>query len=255
MVAARGVEELRSPLLDVRLVADAELLGESVGGHVEDGLLGRRHEHLVDRSLGPELLAFVHAVLGGTGPGSQGEEQQRGMADVVGAQVVRRGRGQEPVHALVQEGDAVPEGSAPFERKEVHGDGPAVTLATQGAVEGDHDVVEEDLTELLHPVHGPEGSHGDARRVHVHEECGDAAVGGVHRACPREQHATLRVLGEAGPDLLPADVPPLTGPRGPAGQRGEIAAGARLGEALAPGLVPPKQARAHWPPPDPATRR
>ncbi len=43
----------------------------------------------------------------------------------------------------------------------------------------------------------------------------------------------------------PVDVPGVAGPGGPAGQSGQIAAGAGLGEALAPGLVPAEQPGHH----------
>ncbi len=139
----------------------------------------------------------------------------------------------------------MPERGAALERQKVHGDGPAVAFVSQGAVEGDHDVVEEDLAELLHPVHRSKGLDGDAGRIHVDEQRGDAAMGGVGRACSREEHAPLRVLGEARPDLLPAYAPSVVGLRGPAGQRGEVATGAGFGESLAPGLVAPQKARHH----------
>ena len=62
---------------------------------------------------------------------------------------------------------------------------------------------------------------------------------------PGEEHAALGVLGQAGPDLLAGDPPAAVGALGPAGQRGEVAPGARLGEPLAPGLVPAEQCRDH----------
>ena len=56
----------------------------------------------------------------------------------------------------------------------------------------------------------------------------------------RSTHA-VGVLRQAGPHLLAVDHPVVVGPGRPARQRGEVAPGARLGEALAPHLVAAEQ--------------
>ena len=81
------------------------------------------------------------------------------------------------------------------------------------------------------------GPHLDARAVHVDEEGGDAPVGRLRGPGAGQEDAALGVLGQAGPDLLARDPPHVAVPGGPAGQRGQVAAGPRLGEPLAPGLV------------------
>ena len=70
--------------------------------------------------------------------------------------------------------------------------------------------------------------------------CADSAV-----PVRVEEHAPLRVLGQAGPHLLAVDPPAGVGARGPAREGGEVAPRAGLGEALAPDLVAAQQARHH----------
>ncbi len=94
-------------------------------------------------------------------------------------------------------------------------------------------------------VHRLDRPHRDPGTVHVDEQRGDPLVGRFGRPRAREEHAPLRVLGQARPDLLAADPPPLVGPRGPAGEGGQVAPRPRLGEPLAPDLVTAQQARHH----------
>src|SRR5439155_169154 len=65
-VDGRGprIQVLGAPALTRRVVADHDVGGEPIGGQIHDVLFGRGDEHLVDRGLGPELLALGHAVLG-----------------------------------------------------------------------------------------------------------------------------------------------------------------------------------------------
>ena len=106
-------------------------------------------------------------------------------------------------------------------------------------------VVEEDLAELPGPVHRLDRPHGDAGAVHVDEQRGDPPVRGLRCPGARQQHAPLRVLGQARPDLLAVDPPAVTVAGRPAGERGQVAPRPRLGEALAPDLLAPEQARHH----------
>ena len=77
----------------------------------------------------------------------------------------------------------------------------------------------------------------DARLMHREDHEGDALVllGGVgaHQA---EDH--VRPLAAGGPDLLAVDQPVIALVLGPGRERGEVGAGARLGEALAPAHLP-----------------
>ena len=90
-------------------------------------------------------------------------------------------------------------------------------------------------------VHGLDRPDGDARAVHVDEEGGDPPVGRLGRAGAGEQDATVGVLGQAGPHLLAVDAPDVAGRVARQDERGQVAAGTGLGEALAPGLVAPEE--------------
>ena len=151
----------------------------------------------------------------------------------------------ELVQAAVEQGAAMPQRRAPLERQEVHRDGPALVDLTEGAVARYYDVVEEDLGELLETVHRLDRAHRDARGVHVDEERGDTTVRGVRRPGAGEEDAAPCVLREARPDLLPGDAPAVVDAYGAALQRCEVAAGTRLGEALAPRLVTAQKPRHH----------
>ena len=58
------VEVLGAPVVGGRIVAEQDVVGEGVGDQVEQRLLGRGEEDLVDRGLGAELAARRQAVLG-----------------------------------------------------------------------------------------------------------------------------------------------------------------------------------------------
>ncbi len=194
---------------------------------------------------GPSCVARRHAVLGGPGTCPEGVQQLGDLAERAGVEGARLGAVDEIVQAAVQPGSPLPERSAPLVGEQVHGERPALALLAERAVEGDEHVVEEHLRELLLAVHGLDGPDGDAGGVHVDEEGGDAPVGRFERAGPGEQDAPLRVLGQAGPHLLAGDPPAVVGAHGAARQRRQVAARARLREALAPDLVAPQQRRQH----------
>ena len=145
----------------------------------------------------------------------------------------------------MQVGAAVPEGGAALEGQQVHRHCPALPLVAQHPIGRHEHVVEEDLAELLASVDRGDRSHGDAGRVHVDEQRGDAPVGGVGAARAGEQHAPLRELRQARPDLLPVHGPAVVDPRRRTGEGGQVAAGAGLGEALAPRLVAAELSRHH----------
>ena len=73
--------------------------------------------------------------------------------------------------------------------------------------------------------------------LHVEDEVGEAAVLRQRRVGAREQDRPARELGVARPHLLAADAEPVAVALGARAHRGEIAAGVRLAEELAPDLV------------------
>ncbi len=131
----------------------------------------------------------------------------------------------------------MPQGRAALVGEEVHGDGPPVIDLTEDPVQRHEDVVEEDLAEFPRAVHRLNRPDGDAGAVHVDEQGGDAPVRRLGRSGARQEHAALRVLGQTRPHLLAVDPPAFVRPRRPAGERGQVAPGPRLREALAPDLV------------------
>lgn len=74
-------------------------------------------------------------------------------------------------------------------------------------------------------------AHGDARRVHGHQEDGDAALA---RAGARQQETGLRHAGIGGPYLAAVDDVLAAARHRARGQRGEVGTGRGFGESLAP---------------------
>ena len=185
----------------------------------------------------------------GTGWPGTGPAGRRGAGSTsptsAGSRVSDGTVSQEVLQPPVQVGGAMPQGRAPLEGEQVHGHRPPLAFLAEGAVDGHGHVVEEDLGELGQAVHRLDRPHDDAGAVHVDEQGGDAPVGRVGRPGAGQEHATVGVLGQAGPDLLAGDPPDVAGARGPAGQGGQVAAGARLRKALAPGLLAAQQPRHH----------
>ena len=125
----------------------------------------------------------------------------------------------------------MPEAGGAFVGEQVRRHPPAVPRPPEHPLAGNDHVVEEHLGELIDPVHGAQRPHGDAGGVHVGQEGGDPAVA---RRGAGEQDAAGRVLGQARPDLLPADYPVVAAGHRPGDQRRQVAARTRLGEPLAP---------------------
>ena len=86
-------------------------------------------------------------------------------------------------------------------------------------------------------VHLSERADGHARRAHVERERRDTGVLRHARVRAGEQQPPLRVVRSAGPHLRPRDTPLVAVALGARGERGEIRAGVRLGEQLAPDVV------------------
>src|SRR5207253_5573598 len=161
----------------------------------------------------PELLAH-----GGAGAAElpAGRRELREIASIA------RRVGERPDAALVAE--------------DGHGDAPPLADLTDQVLARHARVLEEDLAELALAGDLAERAHADARRVELHEEEGDAAVA-VLRVGAREDEDPVGPRAEGGPHLLPVqhEVVAVEARRGL--ERGEVAARARLAEALAPDLV------------------
>src|SRR4029077_17405661 len=117
-----------------------------------------------------------------------------------------------------------------------HGDAPALADLADQVVLRHPRVLEEDLAELALAGDLPERSDGDARRVQLAEHEGDAAVA-VLRIGATEDEDPGGPGTEGGPDLLPVQHEVIAVEEGAGLERGQIAAGARLAEPLAPDLV------------------
>ena len=93
------------------------------------------------------------------------------------------------------------------------------------------------LVELGLAGHLAQRPHLHARRVHVQGEVGQPLVlGGVGIGAGHE-HAPVGDVGQRVPHLLAGDDPLVAVADGPAGQAGQVRAGARLAEELAPRLL------------------
>ena len=106
--------------------------------------------------------------------------------------------------------------------------------APMTAVVGHEDVVEEDLVE--HGRTGELAQRADVEPlgVHVDDEVGDAGVLGRIGVGAGQADAEVGHLGQRRPHLLPVQHVAALDPLGPRAQRGEVRAGARLAEELAP---------------------
>ena len=124
---------------------------------------------------------------------------------------------------------------AALEHQRGVGDRPAVVDAADGGVDRHPHVGEEHLVE-----HGASGELAqrpdlDAGLVHVDREVGDALVLGHVGIGAGEQHAEVGPVAARGPHLLAVDDPLVAVELGAGVEPGEVGAGARLAEQLAPG--------------------
>ncbi|MFN8204894.1 MAG: hypothetical protein U0S48_20245 [Solirubrobacteraceae bacterium] len=119
----------------------------------------------------------------------------------------------------------------------MHRDAPPGVELTQDHVFGDDDVVEEHLAELRVPGDLRERAHLDARRAHVDDQIGDAAVRRRDGIRAGEHRAPAGVLRPRRPRLLAAQDEVVAAVLGDRPQRGQVGPGVRLREALAPDLV------------------
>ena len=126
---------------------------------------------------------------------------------------------------------------APLVGQHAHPDAPAAVQRAEQAVGGQLDVGEEDLVELRAARHLLERADVDAGQVHRAQEERDAVVLGRLGVRPGHQDAPAADPPARAPDLLAVDDEAVAVALGPRRQAAEVAAGAGLGEQLAPHLV------------------
>src|SRR5580700_1543720 len=161
------VQEFGAPEPARRVVAQRDLGAQRIAGQLEERLLRRGDQHLVDRGLRTQALAGVEAVLRGARTGSESPEQFGDGAHVRRVEAARRRAVDQLLEPSLQVGSALPQGRAALEGQKVHGDRPALVHGAEQPVARNDDPVEEDLAELLYAVHRLDGPDGDPRRVHV----------------------------------------------------------------------------------------
>ena len=113
-------------------------------------------------------------------------------------------------------------------------DRPALVLFTQAILDRDAHVGQEQFREFGTACGLLDRSHFHARRLHVHQEVGDAGLLLDVRIGARQQDAVLGMLGLRRPYLLAVDHVLVADQLGLGAQRSEVGSGTRLGEALAP---------------------
>ena len=114
------------------------------------------------------------------------------------------------------------------------GDLPAVPHGTQAVVVLDADVREVHLVEAGLPRGLLDRPDLHPRRLHVHDEHGEALVLGHGGVRAGQEDAVITVLGPGGPDLLAVDDPLVPVLHGAGTQVGDVRAPRGFGEELAP---------------------
>ena len=129
-------------------------------------------------------------------------------------------------------------GGAALETERRHGDLPAVVDTADDVLLRAANVGEEHLVELLGAVDLPYRPDLDSLLPHGHQQVRDPGVLGHVGVGPGQQEDVVGVLGLGGPDLLAVDDPLVSVELGPRLERGQVGAGIRLAETLAPGDLP-----------------
>src|SRR5215207_4634723 len=114
---------------------------------------------------------------------------------------------------------------------------PALVLLPDEVLGRHAHVVEEDLVDLLAAVDGLDRADRDAGRLHVDEEEGDALLLLRRHVGAGQDEDPVGVLPERRPGLLAGDDVIVAVALRRRLERGEVGAGAGLGEALAPPVV------------------
>src|SRR5262245_8859702 len=144
---------------------------------------------------------------------------------------------------LLQLGDVGrPRGAALEAQRHVR-DAPAVVLLADELLGRDAHVGEEHLREVALALQRRQRAHVDARQVHGHDHPADALVLRRARVRAHQQLAVVGDLAERSPDLVAVHDVVIAVAHRRRLQRGEVRAGGRLGEALAPHLLAAQDAR------------
>ena len=121
--------------------------------------------------------------------------------------------------------------------KQVLGIGPAHAFFADDAVGTDADIVQEHLVHFMVPIDGDDGSDGDPRRRHVHEENAEPELLPGRIGSADQQEYPVGLMRHRGPDFLAVDHPlaALKARPGPEGRKVRTRPGLR--ETLAPEIV------------------
>ena len=129
------------------------------------------------------------------------------------------------------------EGGAPLEAECRHGDLPTFPHGPEHVLLRGARLVEEHFVELGAARQLAQRSHVDARLVHRAQEVGEPVVRRRLGVGTAHDEAPVGAVRQRGPHLLTGDHPLVAVEHGAGLDVGEIRAGVRLGEPLAPQLV------------------
>src|SRR5690348_2942004 len=248
-----GPDRLLVPAFLERLALEGERVGaDRLHGEFGQALLDLRALDLEERALGARPLAAAHR-----GDHAQIGDLERHQLDFERGDLVAEARAHDERAAAIlllrrdllqafqlalRRADAGDAGALIAEQE--LGVGPALVLLADEVLGRHLDVVEEHLVDFAPAIHGHDGADGDARRLHVDEQEGDALL--LLLGAGIGAHQVEDPIGEmrrGRPDLLAVDdvVVAIAYRLGP--ERGEVGTGARLGEALAPDMLAREDAR------------
>src|SRR6266700_3767021 len=217
------------------------------------GLLDLRALDLQDRG---RRIGLALAVLAFIGDDAELRQLQRLQLDLDGGELLAKTRildhrlaagldlgGEllDAADALLGDADAGNAGALVAEQE--LGVIPALVLLAHQVLDRHLDVVEEDLVDLMAAVDGLDRPHRDALALHVDQDEGDAGLLLRRRIGAAEAEDHVGVLRQRCPGLLAVDDIFVALALGLGLERGEVGAGAGLGEALAPPVVDVGDAR------------
>ncbi len=135
--------------------------------------------------------------------------------------------------------------SPPLEAEQTHRDRPPGALTPDDVFRARVRPVEEDLVEVAGAGHLLDGPHLDTPRlVHGDEQEAEAVMAPGVRIRAGQHEAPVRLVGQGGPDLLPADpVRPVRGPLRLGTDPGEVRTRAGFAVPLAPQLLAARDRR------------
>ena len=112
--------------------------------------------------------------------------------------------------------------------------GPALVLLADPVFHGHLHLIEEHLVHFARAIEHDDRLHGNARRLHVDEQEGDAFLRLHARIGAHQAENPVGELRERGPRLLAVDDVRVALAKRAGFEIGEIGTGARLGITLAP---------------------